>query len=513
MNTRSHDRPNIILITTDTQRWDTLGCMGSGFARSPNLDRMAAEGVMFTQAHTSSPVCMPTRCSLLTGLHTPVHGCIENGIDRREDVPILTDALEKAGYTNIMVGKTHFGPVPASFHVTNITKGEKNSDNDDEYARHIRNHGYSRSSSHPNPIPPELFMDAYLADRTIESIERVRSADKGPFFAFCSFPSPHGPIDPPGEWATMYEGAELPPLNYREGEISEHPAHLRRLVGTYTPDEAASLGMPEPERTARNGGKSDGNTDPPALREAAGNTIQKTTETEVDRYRRLYYGLTAYCDAQVGRILDYLDSSGLREDTLVIFTSDHGQQYFDHGFNDKHNYYDETWRIPFLMRMPGTIPQDETRDFAGWTDITATILAAAGAEDPFSQGFDLFGPLSQGQESPRRCAVGSLYKSAAVATMRWKLEYYLEEQTGRLFDRLNDPAEQHDLYGADEHREVRDTLVAALLGWRADLTDVHFLHDHTHRGGPVARRIAARTKAMRGNDSEKRLNQAVADLE
>ena len=222
------NRPNILLITTDTQRWDTLRCMpgAPAFVRSPNLDALAAEGVLFENAHTSSPVCMPTRCSLMTGVHTPVHGCIENGFSRYEHLPMLTDLLDEAGYRNLMVGKAHMGPVPDSFHVQRLTQGEKNADVDDFYAEFIRAQGYSRSTVHleRNPVPEDIFMDAFLATTAMEEMDRALETGDQPFFCFCSLYSPHGPIDPPGRWATLYDGAILPPINYLEGEIESHPS-------------------------------------------------------------------------------------------------------------------------------------------------------------------------------------------------------------------------------------------------------------------------------------------------
>jgi arylsulfatase A-like enzyme len=206
--------------------------------------------------------------------------------------------------------------------------------------------------------------------------------------------------------------------------------------------------------------------------------------------------------------MDYLDRRGLRENTLVIFTSDHGKEYFDHGIDDKHNYYDNSWRIPLIMSMPGKLPTGERRDFAVWNDLTTTILAAAGIESQTMQGFDLFTPLTEGKPSPRRCAVGTLYKSAAMATKRWKLEYYFEEGRGRMFDRLQDPRERTDLYDNEKYTAIRNELVTALLTWRSDISDLQSLIGGTQGGGGhVSRAIAPYTKAMRGTDSEQRLNE------
>jgi arylsulfatase A-like enzyme len=497
-------RPNIVLITTDTQRWDTLHCMGSEFAKSPHLDRLASEGVLFTQGHTSSPVCSPARSCLMTGVHTPVHGCIENGIKRQTHFPVFPDFLKEQGYTNIMVGKCHFGPIPDSFDVVHETT-EKGSDTNDAYAKFIRPLGYSRASSHPNPVPEELFMEAFLVDTSIRELERATAEDKGPFFLFCSMVSPHAPIDPPGRWAHLYDDVELPPINYTPGEIAGFPEHLKRLLGLSASGDEDGLDAGDPNAAAGGHGKG-------GLKQLNG-PLTAEQRARIDAHRKLYYGLAAYCDHQVGRLLDYLDRSGLWESTLIIFTSDHGQAMFDHGFDDKHNYYDESWRVPFIMSMPGTLPAGERRDFATWNDIPATILAAAGTECKSMQSLDLFTPLAQGEPSPRRCAVASLYKSAAFATARWKLEYYFEERRGRLFDRLNDPQERVDLFNDPAHSHVRQAMVEALLNWRSDIVDVKLLADSTAGGGPVAKRIAPHTKAMRGADSELRLNQAAVEIE
>ena len=300
---QSSSRPNILLITTDTSRCDTVNAMGYPFAVSPNLDRLATQGILFENAHTSSPLCMPARCSLLTGLHTPIHGCIENGVDRRTDLTTLPDLLKEQEYKTIMVGKTHFGPIPDSFDVKKVLTGGKKSDVDDFYGKFIHKHGYSRKlESYPASLPENLHIDSFLVDTAIEEINKTQEAKESPFFAFCSIPSPHPPLDPPQEWIGTYKDIALPPLNYSENEFTRLPQYLIDHLDIKDP------GIYDMEK--------------------------------VDRQRRLYYDLAAYCDAQIGRLIKYLDESGLRQNTLVIFSSDHGTTLFDHGFKNKHTFYD-----------------------------------------------------------------------------------------------------------------------------------------------------------------------------
>ena len=206
-----NNRPNILLITTDTQRCDTLNCMGYPHAISPNLDRLADEGVMFTQAHTSAPVCMPARSCLLTGLHTPIHGAIENGTTRLDHVPTFPDVLKQEGYRNIMVGKTHFGAIPDSFDALI----------EEEYTAYLEEIGYDANDlkTHPTPIPEEHFRETWLVDQTIGQIDQASSED-APFFAFCSMPAPHPPETPPGKWMDLYRDSPLPELNLTIGDQS-----------------------------------------------------------------------------------------------------------------------------------------------------------------------------------------------------------------------------------------------------------------------------------------------------
>jgi len=470
--------------------------MGYDFAKSPNLDRLATEGVMFTNAHTSSPVCSPARSSLITGLHTPVHGNIENGVGQRKDVTTLPDLMKDAGYQTIMIGKTHFGPIPESFDTV-----EGHADFKQWIAKQndVPENVSERSAKHHS--------DSFFVERTIEAVKNATAEDQ-PFFAFCSLDTPHPPPNVPKEFQNVYSQEEIPPLNYSENEEQQQPEHTKMLLNIKQENQVFADDDP---------------SEPGYWREAVGRIYASEFHEVICEKRRRYYDYALFTDSLVGRLIDYIDSAGLSENTLILFSSDHGQQMFDHGFNDKHNYYDESWRIPFIMRMPGTLPEGETREFAIWNDIAPTLLGAAGEECPTMQGYDLFTPLRDHHDIPRRCAVGSVYKSCAIATKRWKFEYYLEEGTGRLFDRREDPKEQNDLYDSMEHYELRNDLQQALLTWRGDICDLETMQADSMSGEiikppkdkhqNVAPRAAAHVQEMKGTDAEDRLADAVLAAE
>jgi len=457
--------------------------MGSPFAYSPNLDSLAKSGVLFSQAHSCAPVCMPARCSMMTGLHAPLHGCTENGLERRDDLLFFTDTLKNSGYSTLMAGKTHFGPIPDSFEIKLITKGEKNSKGDDIFARQMALHGYSRSSSHPNPVPEEYCLESLIVDKTIESLEELKK-NNNPFFAFCSLLSPHSPIDPPGRWMTddIFRNKIPAPL-FGSGEWETLPNSLKQFCGL-------------PNNNQKN------EIFPDNVHEAQGNIADLLSIDEMVSYRELYYRSAAYIDSLVGRLIDYLDSSGLRKNTLVIFTSDHGLQLFDHGFNDKHNYYDQSLRVPFIMSLPGVLPQNQNCGFASHVDLAPTITAAGGGIFDNANGFDLFTPLADGKDLPRHFAAASLYGSLALVTEKWKLEHYYFDNVFRLFDRINDPGETKNLAADPGYAGVTAALSRILLLWRSGLTDIDHLNKSATSGGPVAMRVIDRIRTDKGRNNE-----------
>lgn len=213
----------------------------------------------------------------------------------------------------------------------------------------------------------------------------------------------------------------------------------------------------------------------------------------------------------IGKLINHLEEKGLRENTLIIFTSDHGQQYYDHGFNDKHNYFDESIRVPFIMSMPGTLPEGKTCTFSSTTDIMPTILAAAGIETRDAQGYDLFTPLKDGLPSPRQCAVSTLFQSAMLATEKYKIMSFFDDAMVCLFDRINDPAEQHDLSNDPKYSKVKGDLLNALLFWRANMCDYGKIRRGVPPKGPVAKRANRELCNKHANANDEQLAEMIKD--
>lgn len=244
-------------------------------------------------------------------------------------------------------------------------------------------------------------------------------------------------------------------------------------------------------------------------------TDGKPNLTAIDEERKAYYSLAAYVDSEVGRMLAFLDDAGLANDTLVIFSADHGTMLFDHGIgNDKHTFHDPAWRVPLILRWPGKLTPG-LRDFASGVDMPATILAAAGVSVPHgSSGMDLLSPLLKGQASPRRAGVGSEYRGFAVLGSRYKLSYFPEQDETFLFDR-RDTAERRNLFGTEGYEQLGQSLQTALLRWRAQQDSIEWLqvHDPLRKNPPTAHLASMHTQQLRAADAEQRLQRDVVKAE
>lgn len=447
-------RPNLLLIMTDQQRGDCLGCDGHPVLETPNLDQLAAEGSRFRHAYSAVPSCIPARATLLTGMdqwHTGLLGMgghwgpIPNSY--RHTLP---GELARAGYHTQGVGKMHFHPARAlnGFHNTILDEhamdqtGET-SDYEAWFAQHrtgpydFADHGLDWNSwmARPSHLPEHLHPTHWTAQQAIEWLGR-RDPGK-PFFLKVSFVRPHSPYDPPAVYYDLYRDRSMPA-----------PSLGDWAAGNDDPRTAAQI-------DAWRGRRSD---------------------VEIQRARACYYASITFIDHQIGRLLQALRRQHREawENTLVVFLSDHGDMLGDHHLWRKTYGYEGSCRIPLIVRPPaswGGLRHQVRDEVAELRDIMPTFLEAAGVEIPGTcQGRSLL-PLARGETGDpwrpylhgehARC-YSPEQANHYLTDGREKYLWFPHLGTEQLFDLVSDPAECHNLAGNLHH-------AGSLARWRERL--------------------------------------------
>jgi arylsulfatase A-like enzyme len=349
-------RPNILLITTDQQRADTIAALGlNPVIRTPTLDRLVAEGTSFTRAYTPSPVCVPARFALITGLPPVVSGCRENS-NMPEGRRSLMEMLTAEGYATHGCGKMHFTPDPGGRRLWGFASRDFSEEValGDDYHEHIRRHGYGHVLDlhglrgeyyyvpQPSQLPAHLHHSTWVADRSIDFIKRQLSGK--PFFLWTSFIKPHPPFENPSPWNRLYRSVDMPdPWNPRNA--ADFTGFWNALQNRYKYMERES--------------------NPHALR-----TVQAA-----------YYACISFVDREIGRLLVALGPE--IENTLVIFTSDHGELLGDYGCFGKRCMLEASARVPLVVRYPRAFPAGLGCDTAAsLIDIFPTLQAAVGSTEP-----------------------------------------------------------------------------------------------------------------------------------
>ncbi|MFV0416576.1 MAG: sulfatase, partial [Chthoniobacterales bacterium] len=371
-------QPNILFITSDQQHWRTLGRNLPGI-QTPNLDRLANEGTLFRRAYCPNPTCTPTRASMITGLQPSRHGAWSLGTKLPEDVPTVGSLFSEAGYETSLIGKAHFQPLLVTEEFSSMESYPLMKDLDFwrdfhgpfygfDYVEVARNHadeshvgqhyaiwmeekGLNDWEKHfqnrwnqfsfgdtVNPpqkhrwtLPEEFHMNAWIADRTNARIDKAQQDGK-PFFLWASFFDPHPPYLVPEPWNTLYDPAALdvPALDPEE---VENMAPIVREALKENPDFSPW------EETSHL---------------SHGLHSHKHDREDLAKDIAVYYGMVSMMDKYIGRILDHLDATGQADNTLVVFTSDHGHYYGHHGLIAKGPFhYDDGIRVPFIARGPG----------------------------------------------------------------------------------------------------------------------------------------------------------------
>jgi len=461
-------RPNILWIMTDEQRADTLGCYGNAWARTPNVDRLAAGGVTFDCAIVQNPVCVPSRVSMLASRYARTVGTMRN-IDRLDTrgLVFLPEVLFQAGYETLNIGRIdclrgrvdrrrqegmvgfyggHMGkarrPALSTFR-PELTGPERAQalgvtwpPADREVGARTRER-VMLYGTYPGPVADTL--EAIHTDMAIDYLQ-TRTDDR-PFFLRVSHLSPHTPVLP--------------------------PAPFDRL---YTPDQAR-VADPPAEALARKSSAERAHRDLFHL--------DRASEDVRARYRAHYYGLAAHVDGQVGRLLDALRDLGLEQDTVVVYNTDHGSMVGQMGgLVTKGPFdYDHTNRVPLLLSWPGTLPAGaRVADPVEMVDLYPTLLGLAGVDAPSGlHGMDL-GPVVRGRAPGRDAAFSeggdgnpdrpdSPGMRYTVRTRTHKLTAYPALGQGVLYDLAADPQEIDNRFDDPALAEVRAALLGRILDW------------------------------------------------
>ncbi|MBQ4344068.1 MAG: sulfatase-like hydrolase/transferase [Erysipelotrichaceae bacterium] len=415
-------RPNILLITTDQQRYDTLHCAGYEHMITPNLDELAEEGCLFTHAFSNNPVCIPARHNLLTGLGCKHHTFDDNYFDDSHQIPYhlptFAQCLSDAGYDTIAVGKMHFQPYRRhnGFHRLYLMDEIPRFREDDDYALYLKDNGYEYLQSlhgvrHMLYMQPQRSLvdeahhgSTWVADKTIEYL-KTKSKDK-PFMIWAGFIAPHPPLDVPENWADLYKEVQIP-----EPTVSKTP------LSTLAQENIPIADYPNKETLMR--------------------------------ARELYYAAISFVDKQVGRIVQQLKDMDELENTMIVFTSDHGEMLGDLGTYQKFLPYDASCRIPMIVRWPQMVGKGTVRsEFVDLNDLFPTMMDAAGLSMPkefdypgasiFSDSKDRTFQFIEHQHASRRWV--------SVRTQEYKYNYYYGGGKEELFDLVNDQYETENLF-------------------------------------------------------------------
>lgn len=450
MSEHGGNKPNVLLLMADQYRGDCLGIDGHPCIQTPNLDRLAKEGVHFGSAYTATPSCTPARAGLLTGLAPWNHGMLGYGrVAERYDNE-MPRMMREAGYQTLGIGKMHWSPQRNlhGFHRTILDESsrEESVDFRSDYkawfmseAPHLEYDatgiGWNDYRSAVYAHPEELHPTHWTGETAVRWLEGYDQDE--PFFLKVSFARPHSPYDAPERFWRMYEDAGIPPAAVGEW-ASRYEERSDESNNIWHGDMGAE---------------------------------------QVRRSRQGYYGNVTFIDEQVGRIVKTLENRGLLDNTLIIFTADHGDMTGDHHMWRKTYAYEASARIPMVMRWPEGLPDaprgQRCSSPVELRDILPTCLSAAGQPyDParFDGGNML--SLVQGHPGPWReyidfehdVCYGKSNHWNALANSKWKYIFHAFDGQEQLFDLENDPGELHDLAKDGAHSKT-------LVEWRQRMVD------------------------------------------
>ncbi|TDE14236.1 sulfatase [Jiangella asiatica] len=461
------ERPNIVLIITDQQRFDTIAALGHTHAYTPNLDRMVAEGTTFTRAYVTAPSCAPSRASLFHGLYPHTTGVLRNEERWHHS---WVERLAGAGYRCVNVGKMHTYPYDTSvgFHERYVVENKdrnhpalpfftdewdkalwvRNVDKPSRVSYAKRDDYQSRLGAFEWELPEELHADNFVAALAKRWLQAYPGDE--PFFLQVGFPGPHPPYDPVPRYLDYYKDVDIPLPKRTSADLEAQPRALRELrEHNFVNDHDAIWHLPDP------------------------------TPEQLRRQRAHYLANVTMIDEQIGQLFDKLERRGVLDDTVVLFTSDHGDCLNDHGHSQKWTMYESSVRVPAIVWGPRRVMANQQLDgLVSMMDFGPSILELAGLEPPEWMEAESLVPALRGEAWSGREHVFSehardlILTGTELMTMvrddRWKYVEFFEDGEGQLFDLDTDPDEEHDRWDDPACAEVKAELARQISLWRAN---------------------------------------------
>ncbi|MCC8022606.1 MAG: sulfatase-like hydrolase/transferase, partial [Clostridiales bacterium] len=459
--------------------------------QTPNLDRLAAEGMRFDRAYCPNPTCTPSRASIITGMYPSRHGAWSLGTKLLESVPTLGGYLLQAGYRTALVGKAHFQPLKSTEEYPSLEAPERLRDftfwknfNEEFYgfqtAELLRNHTaepwvgqhyamwmeekgfknwrdvFFRPAGKKLPkkmgrwdIPEAYHYNTWIAERTNALMEQYQQ-EGSPFFLWASFPDPHYPQLVPAPWDTMYDPEEMELPEFSFAEHAQNPPYFREVCKrfpNFKPYRETGYAVHGLQR-------------------------HKYKPKELKKQLALAYGMVSYMDQAIGKILDGLKALGLEQDTLVVFTTDHGDLFGQHGLRHKCIFhYEDLLRVPLVARYPGRIqPGSQSSALQCLADLAPTFLSYCGLDCPAQMnGIDQSAVWDGSAQTARDSVIVENRHEPTVMNLRtyvddrYKLTVHANGDYGELYDLEQDPQEHHNLWSAPQARQLKADLLVKYL--------------------------------------------------
>lgn len=443
-------KPNIILIMTDQQRFDTIGAHGYDYMVTPNLDRLASKSTSYTKAYACGATCISSRAALFTGMH-PHNTGVYTFNDWSHHKSWIHD-LKANGYHCVNMGKMHIQPRDEAYGfderviVENpVARYGEQGKADDDWGRHLTLNGEKRPAGFHKSLEnwkdmyqclpwdkdENLHKDVFIGNSALSWIERREVDD--PFFLQIGFTGPHETYDPLPEDLELYKDREIPGAARKEGELESKPVQQKAQQAFLAHNRSESaIDLRDPD------------------------------EKQIKEMKRHYYANITLIDRMIGRILDKLEEKKMLEDAIIIFTSDHGDMMGDHDLAYKWFMYDGSVRIPLII-CDTRAPEDVVvEDPVSHIDLGPTILKRAGIPVPaYLEGSD----INNRESEYVFCEDNNLMM---IRNRTHKLVMYIGQEEGELYHIEHDPGELENLHGDPDYREIRLSMEKQLLLWFAE---------------------------------------------